>query len=88
MDHATGKIVDFFIAQRGYIKEELEQAACREILQKLALKGITTFSLETDRRGIRGFVSINPTMHRINIFVPPHVPDEWRKAKSVIKLTD
>ena len=81
MDHDSGRIIDFLIAQRGVVKEELERAACRELLKKLIGKGIDAFSFVTDRHsGIKAMIRDATDFKNIE-----HYFDIWHLAKSISK---
>ena len=81
MEHGSGRVIDFFIAQRGLNMEELERAACRELLLKLIGKGIDGFSLVTDRHsGIKTMIRDVTDFKNIN-----HYFDIWHLAKNISK---
>ena len=80
MLQGTGKILDFFISQKGLFTD-LERAACRELLLKLKSKGLDRFSLVTDRHsGIKSMIRDMPDFKNIT-----HFFDIWHLAKNISK---
>ena len=82
MDHTSGLIIDFFIAQKGLNFEELERAGCRELLKKIIAKGMSQFKFVTDRHsGIRAMIRDDITFSTVT-----HYFDIWHLAKSIGKI--